>query len=841
MPSSTGSLLDWFYQLVDTDGPTRHSAAVDIVEHLRTAQQAHDDSADGPSKCPDLEYALKRLVRGLVSPRDCARQGFGSALAFVLGSSGFREVISVGEVMTLLSEATKVQGSAKGQEQRDYIFGRIFGFVSVQRAGRFRAGPGDELDPGAAEAAEEVVRDLLSLDTKPWLSALCCNTITAIVHDLPLEILSSRIVPAIVADTSARMSGGVSDLTPSLLSVALAVRRRVAKAAADGDGASAVSSIAKAWPLVAQPLVRTGALQLLQMPLQLSNSTFPRMHPVWAQVLADIVREHSRGGQSSDSDIDGEGENEDVGDVRGDRNVVVAVDEVLLQEFWTSIVEGVLVNSTHERRWVAFQLVEQLVQKLPAQCLQVVLSRPLLRCLINNLQKESTYLHSQARHTLATVVRAALQSMDKRTVVVSSLLMNGDMHFDARLKLNTVSRLIAGMDSASLQKHVEFLIGLVCSGVESAAMGAAEAADTAAEVGEDADEVARLIDARRAMAIDGMFAIAKSRRFPRTREIVAKIAQFFMRHAFFGTCNSGTQSRTKQKRSTAKRTRSGSIASTLIELGTPSPPISSSTRGLCADRFFSLISAQSSGDKHASAVKGEAISFSASDAHAFWDELVKAKVPLLEPLDTEAEDQLAAMSKTILQIQQLLGTAPANDAKVKKKSKQRGKKTPAELTQHARRRLEAFETLFLRTGLRLLCGGEDAEQATEVLEQVHAFFKQGAAFATRAYDDDDGVATGSEGDHKGAEWSSEMMHLMLHFLQQPSNWMRDAVKQLFRALCAELSESSLRELISVVCGVSNDADSADSDAAEDEDEDEDKDEDEDEDEKMEDSHDSEES
>ena len=75
MPSSSGgSLLDWFYQLVDTDGPTRHSAAVDIVEHLRAAQRAHDDSAGGPSagKCPDLEYALKRLVRGLVSPRDCA-------------------------------------------------------------------------------------------------------------------------------------------------------------------------------------------------------------------------------------------------------------------------------------------------------------------------------------------------------------------------------------------------------------------------------------------------------------------------------------------------------------------------------------------------------------------------------------------------------------------------------------------------------------------------------------------------------------------------------------------------------------------------------------------------
>ena len=91
-----GSLLDWFYRLVDTNASTRHSAAVAIAEHLESAQRAHEEHSGGTSQCPDLEYALKRLIRGLASPRDCARQGFGAALSTVLAT--FRKQVAVGDV-----------------------------------------------------------------------------------------------------------------------------------------------------------------------------------------------------------------------------------------------------------------------------------------------------------------------------------------------------------------------------------------------------------------------------------------------------------------------------------------------------------------------------------------------------------------------------------------------------------------------------------------------------------------------------------------------------------------------------------------------------------------------
>ena len=73
-PALGTPLLDMFYRLVDADAAARQQAATSLVEFLQAAQAAHEaGSGNAGSQCPDLQYSLKRLLRGLASPRDCSR------------------------------------------------------------------------------------------------------------------------------------------------------------------------------------------------------------------------------------------------------------------------------------------------------------------------------------------------------------------------------------------------------------------------------------------------------------------------------------------------------------------------------------------------------------------------------------------------------------------------------------------------------------------------------------------------------------------------------------------------------------------------------------------------
>jgi DNA polymerase phi len=69
----------------------------------------------------------------LGSSRESARQGFAACLADVLKTI---TKIDLEYVLTMLDEHTKVTGSMKGQEERDMLFGQLFGYLAVLRSNR---------------------------------------------------------------------------------------------------------------------------------------------------------------------------------------------------------------------------------------------------------------------------------------------------------------------------------------------------------------------------------------------------------------------------------------------------------------------------------------------------------------------------------------------------------------------------------------------------------------------------------------------------------------------------------------------------------------------------------
>lgn len=88
-------------------------------------------------------YVIRRLVRGLGSGRDGARQGFSLALTLLLESVpglGAREAL-------LLLDAFLEQPHSKnnGAEARDYLLGRMFGAGAIVRSG-VSATPADKAE-----------------------------------------------------------------------------------------------------------------------------------------------------------------------------------------------------------------------------------------------------------------------------------------------------------------------------------------------------------------------------------------------------------------------------------------------------------------------------------------------------------------------------------------------------------------------------------------------------------------------------------------------------------------------------------------------------------------------
>ena len=80
---------------------------------LQEAQQVpHEEKTPGEA-CVELVYTVRRLVRGLASPRDGARQGFGAALIEVL--CVFERQVTVESVLELMNNSMQLQGSMKGR------------------------------------------------------------------------------------------------------------------------------------------------------------------------------------------------------------------------------------------------------------------------------------------------------------------------------------------------------------------------------------------------------------------------------------------------------------------------------------------------------------------------------------------------------------------------------------------------------------------------------------------------------------------------------------------------------------------------------------------------------
>ena len=180
-------LLSFFWDLASVEADKRVTAAVSLISVL---QQAQSEAATAGVACTDLAYAIRRLVRGLASPRDGARQGFGAALVELLVT--FPKEVALESVLTLMEESMQLQGSMKGPEERDMLFGRVFTCAAVIRSARLAT---LAAKPRAA-LVERVVKELLfCLGRKTFLQELGTVILCELLRQLPAAELQATAWP----------------------------------------------------------------------------------------------------------------------------------------------------------------------------------------------------------------------------------------------------------------------------------------------------------------------------------------------------------------------------------------------------------------------------------------------------------------------------------------------------------------------------------------------------------------------------------------------------------------------------------------------------------------------
>jgi hypothetical protein len=99
-----------FWDLASNDDRTRIVGAANIVKFLK-------DNETNENFKPELEYTTKRLIKGLCSSRQSARQGFATCLCELLrlfatspmtGSNNIGNIMSTSALLSIIAEETKV-------------------------------------------------------------------------------------------------------------------------------------------------------------------------------------------------------------------------------------------------------------------------------------------------------------------------------------------------------------------------------------------------------------------------------------------------------------------------------------------------------------------------------------------------------------------------------------------------------------------------------------------------------------------------------------------------------------------------------------------------------------
>ncbi|KAL2579327.1 hypothetical protein AAZV13_15G056800 [Glycine max] len=392
-PSSSGGVMPEFHigvfkDLAAASESAREAAAKQMVTELKAVQNAYDsreekesgegglkleaEKDDGLDNCASsVRYAVRRLIRGVSSSRECARQGFALGLTVLAGTV---HNIKVDSFLKLVVNLLEVTSSMKGQEAKDCLLGRLFAYGALARSGRLTQEWNMEK---STPYIREFISVLISLaNKKRYLQEPAVSIILDLVEKISIDSsVFGKLLPNPFSSSQLFSADHLSSLSNCLKESTFCQPR--------------VHSV---WPVLINILLPNTILQLED-----------------AASASNSLKKHKKSRKSSSSDEE------------------IAKN---LQNFCEIIIEGSLLISSHDRKHLAFDVLFLLLQKLPASLVPVVLSNKVVQCLVDVLSTKNTWLFKVAQHFLKQLSDWVGDDDVRRVSVIVAIQKHSNGKFD---------------------------------------------------------------------------------------------------------------------------------------------------------------------------------------------------------------------------------------------------------------------------------------------------------------------------------------------------------------------------------------------------------------------------
>ncbi|CAK9219878.1 unnamed protein product [Sphagnum troendelagicum] len=446
-PEPVGMQIYW--NLSSVNACVREAAAVALAKELESDQQEFEaggrqegaaeevlgavKDVDGALKgcAPSVRYAVRRLVRGLGSARESARQGFALALTTLMCTL---PVIHGDAVMQLIESILEVTSAMKGQDARDGRLGRLFAYGALVRAERVI---GDATTSGQQSIAKDITQNLLMLANKKiFLREPAMIVIIELVRQVPLDAFEASVCAAPLFQEWLQREPESQNADGLLLALKLhekiPVMMRHSCLLLPSSG-------------ILQDFFQPSHLNRLVPCLMEASVSHPRVHSVWPVLLDLLLPESVQSAQLELKKSPKKSKKKTIGpSCQKDLDTMKAH----LSTFWSIIVDGALLPSSHERKHLAMELVLLFLPRLPDPTfVDIVLSNTFVRCILTILSDKDTLLHKSALRCLGEIRTWAEKDDVHRVAAIMALQKSSYCKFDVLSKTSTVKILTSGLKS----------------------------------------------------------------------------------------------------------------------------------------------------------------------------------------------------------------------------------------------------------------------------------------------------------------------------------------------------------------------------------------------------------
>ncbi|XP_030515582.1 myb-binding protein 1A-like protein [Rhodamnia argentea] len=451
--SSSGNSLPEFHisvfgDLASADASVREAAVETLVTELRAVQKAYDrleekelvdvgakleaEKDDGLKDCaPSVKYAVRRLIRGVSSSRECARQGFSLGLTLLVSTV---PTIRVESLLKLSVDLLEVSSSMKGQEVRDSLLGRLFAYGALARSGRLVK---EWLSDKSTPYIREFTGLLISLSAKKrYLQEPAVSVLLDLVEKLPSEAVIGHVVGA--PGIHEWFAGAAESGNPDALLLALKIRERI-------SGNNAVYGKLLPNPFSASRFFTSEHLSHLSNCFKESTFCQPRVHSVWP-VLVKILLPDPVLQDEDAAAFSGSLKKQKKGRKSGASDEDTAKN---LQCFIEVVIEGSLMLSSHDRKHLAFDVLLLLFPRMPASFIPLVLSYKIVQGLMDILSTRDSWLYKVAQHFLKELSDWVRYDDVRRVAVIVALQKHSNGKFDMNTQTKTVKNLLAEFQTES--------------------------------------------------------------------------------------------------------------------------------------------------------------------------------------------------------------------------------------------------------------------------------------------------------------------------------------------------------------------------------------------------------